>query len=120
MTIVLKAPEPRPVTVGDVLVAKPFGSRTMLRGRVFMVTRNIAYFYCTPLACPTCGPDGYDASQRMTHSVWRNWLDWYREGNDEDRSVQEALADRRMRIWDPNTRSYVEVPDDSRATRPAA
>lgn len=119
MIEIRKAPAPRPAVPGDVIVAKPFGGRVMTRGQIFLVTQHVVYYRCIPRVCPDCTPNQYDTNRTESHSVWRLWLDWYREDNDEDRAVREALADRDMRMWDPYAGRYVTAPADGILRRPA-
>lgn len=113
MTVVKKAPTDRPVAVGDVIVSKPFGGRVATRGMVFLVTEHVAYYRCTPRACPGCAPNRYDSQRSGAHHVWRSWLDWYRVGEPADLDVREALAGRQMRMWGANARQYVYASVDA-------
>ena len=115
MSVVVRTtPSPRAVTVGDVIVSKPFGGTVAVRGRVFLVTEHVAYFRCTPRSCPGCRVNRHDISRQPSHSVWRTWLDWYREGSDEDGEVRASLADREVRVWDSIGRRYVDADADLR------
>ena len=113
MSVTVKtAQAPRPVAVGDVIVSKPFGGVVAARGRVFLVTEHVAYFRCTPRSCPGCKPNRHDVGRQPAHSVWRIWLDWYRENGDGDREVQADLAGREVRVWDAGARRYVDADAD--------
>ena len=115
-TLVRTTREVRPVAVNDVVTYKPFGGSVAVRGRVFLVTRHVAYFRCAPRSCPGCRPNRHDSDRQPSHSVWRTWLDWYREDCHEDREVQASLAGRQVRVWDVDSRRYVDADADLRPT----